>query len=161
MQKGIERIRNSRIYLLDLIEDLTTEQLNEIPEGYNNNIIWNMGHLIASQQSICYLRSGVKIFVDEEYLASYKAGTAPNKFVERVEADQMKKLFITAIDQFDIDYEKCLFSNHPHWKTNYGIEVANMEDAISFVLFHEGLHVGYIMALRRFLISKKSATSNQ
>jgi hypothetical protein len=154
MQKGIERIRNARIYLLGLIEDLTIEQLNEIPEGYNNNIIWNLGHMIASQQSICYLRSGVKMFVDEEYPALYKPGTIPNKFVEGAEADRMKKLFITVIDQFGIDHEKGLFLNHPHWKTSYGMEVANIEEAISFVLFHEGLHVGYIMALRRIALSK-------
>jgi hypothetical protein len=143
--------------LLNLIKGLTTQQLNEIPPGYNNNIIWNLGHLIASQQSICYMRSGLKIFVDEEYLASYRPGTRPNKLVTSAEIIQMKKLFITAIDQFDTDHEAGFFSNHPHWKTNYGIEVANMEEAISFVLFHEGLHVGYIMALRRILISKVPA----
>jgi hypothetical protein len=161
MKKGIERIKMTRIYLLNLIDGLTTEQLNEIPAGYNNNIIWNLGHLIASQQSICYLRSGLKIFVDEEYLASYKPGTTPNKLVTSVEVIQMKKLFITAIDQFDTDFEEDLFSNHPYWKTNYGIEVGNMEDALSFVLFHEGLHVGYIMALRRLLISEIPATSTR
>jgi len=50
MKKEIERLKKTRIFLLDLIKDLTTEQLNEIPKGFNNNIIWNLGHLIASQQ---------------------------------------------------------------------------------------------------------------
>ncbi|MEB0260306.1 MULTISPECIES: DinB family protein [unclassified Mucilaginibacter] len=161
MQKGIERIKMTRVYLLNLIEGLTTVQLNEVPVGYNNNIIWNLGHLIASQQSICYLRSGLKIFIDEEYLASYKPGTTPNKLVTSAEVIRMKKLYITAIDQFGKDHEEGFFSNHPHWKTNYGIEVANIEEAISFVLFHEGLHVGYMMALRRLLISEIPATNSQ
>ncbi|MDB4905179.1 MAG: DinB family protein [Mucilaginibacter sp.] len=154
MQKGIERLKKTRIYLLNLIEGLTTEQLNEVPAGFNNNIIWNLGHLITSQQSICYLRSGVKVFIDEKYLPFYKPQTKPDKFVESAEIEQMKKLFLTAIDQFEKDYEGKLFSNHPAWTTMYGIEVKDIDDAIHFALFHEGLHTGYIMALKRLLIDK-------
>ena len=154
MQKGIERLKKTRIYLLNLIDRLTTEQLNEIPAGFNNNIVWNLGHLLATQQSICYLHSDVKIFIDEKYLSSYKPETKPNGFVESIEIQQMKLLFLTAITQFEKDFNDELFSNYQIWTTRYGLEVANIDDAIHFVLFHEGLHTGYIMALNRISIGK-------
>jgi hypothetical protein len=30
------------------------DQLNTIPEGFNNNLIWNIGHIIVSQQLLVY-----------------------------------------------------------------------------------------------------------
>jgi hypothetical protein len=98
MQKAIERIKNARTYILKLIEDLDAEQLNKIPVGLNNNIIWNLGHLIASQQSICYRRARIEMFVEEKYFTAYRPGTKPNAFVDPAEIECMKKLFLTAID---------------------------------------------------------------
>jgi len=58
MNKGIDGIRRTRTYLLDFIKDLSVEQLNEIPGRLNNNIIWNLGHTLVTQQHLCYIRSG-------------------------------------------------------------------------------------------------------
>ncbi len=49
MNKQIEILRNTRKHLLSFINDLSTEELNEIPQGFNNNIIWNLAHLTATQ----------------------------------------------------------------------------------------------------------------
>ncbi len=151
MNNGIERIQKTRIHLLKLIEDLNTDDLNKIPVGFNNNIVWNIGHLIASQQSICYLRTGVQPFVDEKYLSLYKPGTKPLGILPEADILLMKELFLEAIEQFGTDFDAGLFSTCPHWTTGYGIEIHNIDDAINFDLFHEGLHRGYIMAMRRTL----------
>ncbi len=66
MDKRIQKIRKLREFLLAQIEGLTAEQLNKIPDGYNNNIIWNLGHLICAEQSLCYFRSGQAITVDDK-----------------------------------------------------------------------------------------------
>ncbi len=148
MKHEIEYVKQSRLYFLSLIEGLTARQLNEIPAGFNNNIIWNLGHLLASQQSICYVRSGNSMVIDEKYLAAYKPETKPSPFVAETEIEEMKKLFLTAIQQFEKDYENGLFSNYTAFSTRYGINVNNIDEAISFLQFHEGLHVGYIMAMK-------------
>lgn len=151
MNNGIERIRQSRIHLLKLIENLTAEELNKIPPGFNNNVIWNLGHLISAQQSICYLRSGVKPFVDEPFVTLYSRGTKPGGYVSESNVAEMKLLFLDVIDRFGKDYDAGMFSASPAWTTGYGIEISNIDDAINFDLFHEGLHRGYIMALKRML----------
>jgi hypothetical protein len=47
----VTTLRKLRFAVLKAVEQLTTEQLNKVPDGFNNNIIWNIAHLIASQQN--------------------------------------------------------------------------------------------------------------
>ena len=65
--EGIEIIRKLRSTVLSVVSEYSTEQLNKIPGGFNNNIIWNLGHIIASQQGICYKRTGVPTVVSEAF----------------------------------------------------------------------------------------------
>ena len=53
-------IRRNRELFLELVNSLSIEQLNKIPEGFNNNIAWNFGHIVVTTQTLCYVRSGVK-----------------------------------------------------------------------------------------------------
>jgi hypothetical protein len=151
MTTQIEDIKKTRIHILNLVTELTVEQLNEIPTGFNNNIIWNLGHLVASQQSISYLRAGLPPFIDEKYFLAYKPGTSPGQFVDSEQVEAIKKIFLTAIDRFGIDYHNNLFTSYPSWTSHYGIGNNNIDDAVNFTLFHEGLHLGYIMALKRLV----------
>ena len=66
MTKQIEIIKKTRVSLLELVKDLSTEQLNKIPDGFNNNIIWNLAHMIAAQQGVCYVRAGLAPVVGEK-----------------------------------------------------------------------------------------------
>jgi len=151
MDIRIEILRKTRVNFLNVIADLTTEQLNEIPPGFNNNIIWNLGHLLATQQSLCYLKAGLKMTINEQYFLNYKPETKPNGFVESTEVEKIKALFISAIGHLESDYNKNVFTSYIPWTNRYGIEITNIDDAIAFVLFHEGIHLGYVMALKRLL----------
>ena len=83
MNKHIDWIKRTRQSLLQLVEGLTIEQLNEVPSGFNNNIIWNLAHLVAVQQGICYKRSGVSTVVDEKFIAAFTRGKSPNGLLMR------------------------------------------------------------------------------
>jgi len=151
MDIRIEILRKTRANFLNVIADLTIEQLNEIPPGFNNNIIWNLGHLLATQQSLCYLKAGLKMTIDDHYFLNYKPETKPNGFVESNEVENIKALFISVVGHLESDYNKNVFASYPPWTNRYGIEITNIDDALAFVLFHEGIHLGYVMALKRLL----------
>jgi len=158
MTKQIEIIRKTRSFLLESLKDLTTEQYNKIPEGFNNNIIWNLGHMIAAQQGVCYIRAGLTPRVEEDIINSFKSSTKPEKTFNETEIENIKTLLFSTLDQLEKDYNNNIFDGYTAWSTRYGVELANIDDAINFLPFHEGLHSGCIGALKR-LIKMSSVAS--
>lgn len=151
MKQEIENIRKIRLFTLEQIKELTTEQLNEIPADFNNNIIWNLAHLVSAQQGLCYLRSGLEITTDDRYFSPFRPGTKPEKVVESGEIEIIKQLLISTTERLEADYRAQVFSAYSPITTRYGVELTSIEEAIRFVLFHEGFHSGYILALKRIL----------
>ncbi|MFC5269284.1 DinB family protein [Adhaeribacter terreus] len=155
MHPQLETIRKTRTALLALLEGLTVEELNEIPAGFNNNIIWNVAHLTAAQQGVCYFRAGLKMpVIDEAYFKAYKPESKPERNVSAEEVEAIKALLFSTLDQLEADYQQNLFTNYTPWTTRYGVDIKNIDEAISFIPFHEGLHLGYITALKRVIKSK-------
>jgi len=151
MNDQIEVIKRTRTHLLELVKELNIEQLNKVPAGFNNNIIWNLGHLVAAQQGICYVRTGVKPHVAEDFIDRYKKGSKPERFLNEEELKKIKELFFSSLDILKQDYESGLWTGYDSWTTSYGVELNSIEDAIQFLNFHEGLHSGYILALKRVI----------
>jgi len=151
MHQQIEKVKATRIFLLTLIEDLTIEQLNQIPQGFNNNIIWNLAHLTAAQQGICYKRSGLKPIVQDKYVTPYLPGTKPDHFVDQSEVEIIKTLILSSLDEFESDYKKGFFTSYTPFVTRYGVAIDNIDDAANFLLYHEGYHTGVITALKKIV----------
>jgi hypothetical protein len=147
----LNTIKATRQHLLKLIDGLSTEQLNKVPAGFNNNIIWNVAHMISAQQGICYTRAGVPIITDDKYYTPYRPDTKPTGFVDSDEVENIKKLLIGTIDQLGTDLTNNLFTNYPEWATRYGVQIKSIEEAVSFLPFHDGMHIGYVMALKRVI----------
>jgi uncharacterized damage-inducible protein DinB len=149
MNNNIETIRNVRLYLLNIVKDLSVEEMNEIPAGFSNNIIWNLAHMTAAQQGICYLRPGLKPPLEEKYIKPYLPSTKPDSVIDETEIEVIKGLFLTSLDALQADYDKQLFATYTPWTTRYGVQISGIEDALAFLPFHEGFHSGYITALKR------------
>ena len=149
--ESIEVLRKLRSNVLGLISELSTEQLNKIPDGFNNNIVWNLGHIIAAQQGVCYKRAGLDTVVSEEFFESYRPGTKPQKFVDAEEIEHIKELLFSTLDRFEADAQKGIFTAYTPVVTRYGVELTNITDAVNFLPFHDGFHMGYVMALRRVM----------
>ncbi len=151
MNKGLDFIRKARLVLTNTINELTIEQLNQIPKGFNNNIIWNMAHLIATQQIVCYRRAGVEPILDADFINAYAPGSRPEKFVSAEDVALISELFFSTLGRFEQDLQTGLFNNYTAWTTRAGVDINNINDVLAFLPYHEGIHVGYIQAQRRVL----------
>ena len=151
MEKYIDNIRQVNNTFVKLLDSLSVEQLNKIPDGFKNNIIWNFAHLLAIQQSIFYGLSGVKPKIDATFIATYKRGTKPEKYIVENEILAIKKMFANAINTFEEDYKAGIFKEFKTYETSFGVTLTNIDDAIQFSTVHDGLHLGYARALRRLV----------
>ncbi|WP_312193042.1 DinB family protein, partial [Sphingobacterium sp.] len=71
--------KTSRMAYLKFFENFSLEQLNRIPDGFNNNLIWNIGHIIATQHKLIYLGSEAKGHIPDEIFNRYQSGTSPTE----------------------------------------------------------------------------------
>ena len=152
MNKSIETVKKLRSTLIRFTGELNNEQLNKVPANFNNNIIWNMAHIISAQQGLCYVRCGLKTVVDEPFFLAYRPGTKPEGIVDNKEVELIKTLLLSTIDKLETDYDENIFTNYPTFTTHYGVELTSIEDAINFLSFHDGFHMGYILALKRAVL---------
>jgi len=151
MSNIIDILKYPRLSILETLKDFSIEQLNAIPAGHNNNIAWNLGHMAATQQTLCYLRAGVPMVLEEDFVNAYKGGTKPEKFIDEAEIERIKTYLFSPLDQFEKDLKTDLFNNYPAFTTRYGVEIKNIDNAIGFLGFHDGLHLGYIMSMRKLV----------
>jgi hypothetical protein len=151
MSSVLEVCQTSRNILSKVLENHSLEQLNKIPVGFSNNLIWNVAHVVASQQALVYKLSGLPTLTSEEFIAKYRKGTKPEGDVSQEEVDQVKDLLATTLQQTKDDFNNGVFVNYSEYTTSMGFTLRNIEDALSFNNFHEGTHLGIIMSIRKLV----------
>ncbi len=151
MKKEFDTLRASRKLMLKLVQHLSDEQLNTIPTGFSNNLIWNMGHLVVTQQMLWYGLANLEMLVPDEIVQKYKKGTQPSGIISSEEIQIIKDLSITLPENSIADFNQGIFNSYTPYMTSVNIELATIIDAIKFNNYHEGLHVGSIMALRKLV----------
>lgn len=151
MHQTFDITRTSRKVLATFLEKHSLEELNKIPDGFNNNLIWNIGHIIVVQQMIIYKLSGLPMMVSDEMVEKYKKGTKPETDAAQAEVDEMQSLLFETINQTKADYNSKVFKTYQEFTTMVGFTIKNAEDAMSFNYYHEALHLGMMMSIRKFL----------
>jgi len=143
--------RTSRDILSKFLENLTLEQLNKVPAGFNNNIFWNIAHIVVVQQMLVYNLSGLPMVVSKEMVDSYKRGTKPEHNATQDDVDAIKALLTSTIDQTEKDFAAGIFKNYNEFTTMTGFNLKSAEEAMAFNYYHEAVHTGMIMSLRKFV----------
>ncbi|MGG9971938.1 DinB family protein [Ferruginibacter sp. SUN002] len=155
MERQFDLIRQTRNLFLKIVDGLSIDELNEIPEGMSNNIAWNFGHIIAAQQGLCNGLSGVAMNVVPESITDFKKGTKPERYISKEEIDQFKEYMVSNIDALEKDVKAGnVFTKYQPYTTSYGFALNNIDDAIKFFAVHDALHLGYAMAIRKNIKSK-------
>lgn len=138
---------------LKLHEGVSIEQLNKIPEGFKNNLVWNYAHVVASLQMLCYARTNLPLSLNEPFVHAYKIGTKPEKFITQEEYNTFKIYADKGFAQLKTDYNNVYFKDFKGFTTSTGINISNIELCINYVAFHHGMHLGYSMAIKKLVVN--------
>ena len=151
MEPVLKAWKTSRRIYLEFFDKYSLEQMNVVPDKFSNNIIWNIGHIIAAQQSLVYKISSLPMYISEEFFDRYKPGTKPMGAVSQNEAVEIKSLLISPIDQTETDLANGKFVSFTERNTITGFHLGNLQDSFVFNNYHEGLHMGCIKSIGRLV----------
>ena len=70
----------TRYHMLKELEGLSPDDLLLIPEGRDDNILWNVGHLLCSLSRLTYVASGYPLPIPESYLGLFGKGTSATEW---------------------------------------------------------------------------------
>lgn len=146
--KQIEFLKNQRANLLLQIGNLSNDELNFIPKGSNNNILWNLGHILVIPQHYFYIANGHTAHIDQYYIDHYMSGTRPLATDITKEYKTIKELLLRTSDLLKDDYDKSMFNNFRAFGNKDFIET------LEFLIKHE---VGHIAKINHILTAINTA----
>lgn len=153
MKNILEITLQNRKNLHAILEQTPKEDLLKIPQGFRNNIWWNIAHVVVTQQILVYKFSGLQMRVSDELVDKFKKGNVPDGTAtdEEMKTVSNSNLLLSTIPWTQEDYDAGLFKDFNEYTTSAKVTLRSIEDAMPFNLFHEGLHLGSILALRKML----------
>jgi hypothetical protein len=134
----------NRKLLKKLLSSVDDRQANEIPAGFNNNIIWNCAHVIAVQQSLIYQLCGKSPFADKTIVKQFNIGTKPAEYYDAAFINSIGDLLYNTSVRMGEDLSNENFVVLQPFMTAIKVEITNIEEALAFTNYHEGLHLGVI-----------------
>lgn len=139
----------TRKIFLQILESLSLEELNIKPKGFNNTIYWNIKHVVITQQLLIYRLSGLPVLITDTEIESFRKGTKSEEEATKVDLELLKDQLFSTLEKTKEDFEKGVFKNFNEYTVSTKSTLTNINEALEFNNFHEGIHLGYILALKK------------
>ena len=122
-----------------------------VPPGYRNNALWNLAHLETTAEILLYERSGLPLAIDEDDRARFAKGSSPEAWDTPPDWGVVRERLLAQPARIRADHEAGRFRTYEEYTTSAGVTLTDFASALAFNEFHEGLHLGYVLAMRKAL----------
>lgn len=141
--------RDSSIELLDSIA--YEEQADVIPDGYNNSLRWNLGHILVAQEGILYYfgmnQSGE---LSTKIQEAFKTGTSPKDWSDSpLTLLELRESLLEQKERIRKTFSGRLGEPAANVFEFRDKRLKTLGDLFIFTLWHEGLHQGVINGMKR------------
>lgn len=148
---GTNLLQFTRHYTLSRLKQAAEASWDLQPNGFNNNIRWNAGHIYTTMET--FLQRVVEGYepIHTEWTALFSMGTSPANWEgnvptneELIEAlsDQAKRVAAAVEGKLEVPLAEPA-------KIGDFLTMETLEEVIQFLCWHEGVHAGVIHGLNR------------
>ncbi|WP_391119097.1 DinB family protein [Psychrobacillus sp. L3] len=147
----LNQLNFARMYTLGKFKQSNEAAWDVKPNGFNNTIRWNIGHVFATMESLTKRAIPSYEPVNSEWLPLFVPGTNPDNW--QVEPPAMEEL-IQALEAQPARIKTALENNIQNQLTEPMAigklyQMDTVEAIVQFMVWHEGVHAGIIHALNR------------
>mgnify|MGYP001221505563 CR=1 FL=1 len=142
---------------INTAQGLSEQALDYIPEGFNNNIRWNLGHIFVIQEKFAFQFAGDPLQLPDNFERWFAKGTQPADWQEEQlpSLDELLKLLAEQPVRIGKELHNRLNEQvETPLTTGTGLTLSTIEEFLSYTLFHEGIHFNAINMLKRFAANR-------
>ncbi len=147
----LSTLQDFRTQLVSSLEPLEESKWFQIPEGFNNHIAWQLGHMLVTNEYLLYKNAGLGFNLPESLLAQCRKGSDPREWTSSPDPTYLLSEFTTYIERLTVDVKAGKFTQYESYLTSAGTILTSFEDALSYSYHHEGVHKGTIRAYLRLV----------
>jgi len=86
--------------------------------------------------------------IPNEIINKYRKDTKPESDATQEEVNEIKHLLFSTLENTKTDYNDGVFKTYNAYTVSTtGNTLTNINEALQFILIHEGIHYGYVLAL--------------
>jgi len=141
----------TRTIFNNLLDTFSLEKLNTKPKGFNNTIFWNIKHVVVTQQLLTYALSGLPMLLSEKDIEAFRKGSKHEKGATVEDVALLKAQLFSTLEQTKKDYNNGLFKTYTEYQVSTKSVLSTIDEGLEFNNFHEGVHLGYILAMKKNL----------
>ncbi|MGO4546682.1 DinB family protein [Paenibacillus sp. 2TAB23] len=136
--------------LLEFAERCPVDARNKVPDGFNNTIIWHLGHvLVSTELHILYLSGNAQeMTLPAEYMVYFGYGTKPSDWQD--EPPQWEVLIDQLIAQ-PLQLRKWLHEKIEQPVKENFFKAETIGDLVVSTALHASYHVGNVAAMLKAL----------
>lgn len=153
MREGqlFEQMKLWRDWTVEFLRTIPEAYVDIIPEGHNNSIRWNAGHILIGWDNTMFPAVNEQKKIPLSYHLLFPSGSNPGDWKEQ--SPSMNKLINHLEEQpFRIEQVCSGHLNDPLKESFLGMKT--LGDMVVFHMNHENLHMGLIKSMKQILIDK-------
>jgi len=151
-QTLLEQTCQVRQRIADLIESFPAERTDTVPPGWKNNARWHAGHLVVTPRLLTLALMKESLDVPEDYRTWFAKGTSPASWSDGgvPSIGQLAAELVPTAEKLFRLFASRMHTAFPEpYTTSAGVVLRSPAEALHFSLFHDGIHLGLLLALRR------------
>ncbi|TYP72028.1 DinB family protein [Paenibacillus methanolicus] len=148
--KQLRFVRDSTI---KQVKEMSEEEARTVPRGFNNNILWNLGHILLVHEKFSFALANEKMELPKHFAEVFAPGTKPEHWGTQVPSlAEILLLLSMQIERTGQTLEHRLEEKlEEPFVTSAGLELLAVKECLSFCIYHEGMHFAAIKAIKQQL----------